>query len=102
MCSLLVSNRILHTILQGDWSSDVCSSDLVYPQLPNYRQPRLLHRNNRDGTFNEVSAQFGTVLAEARASRGVAFGDIDNDGDKCVRASCRDLVRSAIEANTIR
>jgi hypothetical protein len=28
-----------------------------------------------------VSAEFGTVLTENRASRGVAFGDIDNDGD---------------------
>lgn len=53
----------------------------VYPQLPNYRQPRLLHRNNRDGTFTEVSSQFGAVLTELRASRGAAFGDLDNDGD---------------------
>ncbi len=28
-----------------------------------------------------MSAEFGTVLTENRASRGVAFGDIDNDGD---------------------
>jgi hypothetical protein len=28
-----------------------------------------------------VSAEFGAVLTENRASRGVAFGDIDNDGD---------------------
>ena len=53
----------------------------VYPQLPGYRQPRLLHRNNRDSTFTEVSAEFGTILTENRVSRGAAFGDIDNDGD---------------------
>jgi hypothetical protein len=53
----------------------------VYPQLPNYRQPRLFHRNNRDGTFTEISAQFGSIFTELHASRGVAFGDIDNDGD---------------------
>jgi hypothetical protein len=41
----------------------------------------LLHRNNRDGTFTEVSGEFGSILTENRASRGVAFGDIDNDGD---------------------
>ena len=40
-----------------------------------------MHHNNRDSTFTEVSAEFGAVLTELRASRGVAFGDIDNDGD---------------------
>ncbi|HJT66050.1 MAG TPA: CRTAC1 family protein [Pyrinomonadaceae bacterium] len=53
----------------------------VYPQLPNYRQPRLFHRNNRDGTFTDITSQFGSVFTELHASRGVAFGDIDNDGD---------------------
>jgi len=40
-----------------------------------------LFRNNRDGTFSEVAAQCGNSLTEERASRGTAFGDIDNDGD---------------------
>ncbi len=63
------------------WVDLFVANGHVYPQLPNYRQPRLLHRNNRDSTFTEVAAQFGAVLTENRASRGVAFGDIDNDGD---------------------
>jgi hypothetical protein len=63
------------------WVDLFVANGHVYPQLPNYRQPRLLHRNNRNGTFDEVSSQFGTVLTELRASRGVGFGDIDNDGD---------------------
>lgn len=63
------------------WVDLFIANGHVYPQLPNYRQPRLLHRNNRDATFTEVSSQFGTVLTENRASRGVAFGDLDNDGD---------------------
>jgi enediyne biosynthesis protein E4 len=53
----------------------------VYPQLEHYRQRKLLHHNNRNGTFTEVAAQSGTPLMEERAGRGVAFGDIDNDGD---------------------
>ena len=53
----------------------------VYPQLEHYRQRKLLHHNNRDGTFSEVAAQFGAPLMQERAGRGVAFGDIDNDGD---------------------
>lgn len=63
------------------WVDLFVANGHVYPQLPSYRQPRLLHRNNRDATFTEVSAQFGAVLTENRASRGVAFGDLDNDGD---------------------
>jgi len=63
------------------WVDLFVANGHVYPQLPSYRQRRLLHRNNHDGTFTEVSAQFGALLTEARASRGVAFGDIDNDGD---------------------
>src|SRR5256885_13208199 len=30
MCSFLFSSRRRHTRLQGDWSSDVCSSDLLW------------------------------------------------------------------------
>jgi len=63
------------------WVDLFVANGHVYPQLPGYRQRRLLHRNNRDGTFSEVSANFGAVLTEDRVSRGVAFGDIDNDGD---------------------
>jgi enediyne biosynthesis protein E4 len=53
----------------------------VYPQMQNYRQRSLLYKNNRDGTFSEVAAQYGAPLMEQRVGRGVAFGDIDNDGD---------------------
>jgi hypothetical protein len=63
------------------WIDLFVANGHVYPQLPSYRQPRLLYRNNRDGTFTEVASEFGAVLTETRASRGVAFGDIDNDGD---------------------
>ena len=63
------------------WVDLFVANGHVYPQLPSYRQPRLLHRNNRDGTFSDMSGQFGAALTDPRASRGVAFGDIDNDGD---------------------
>jgi len=58
----------------------------VYPQidtLPSgarYRQPKLLHVNLGNGTFCDASRQAGPALEEARASRGAAFGDLDNDG----------------------
>lgn len=58
----------------------------VYPQidtLPSgarYRQPKLLHMNQGNGTFCDASRQAGPALLEPRASRGAAFGDLDNDG----------------------
>jgi enediyne biosynthesis protein E4 len=59
----------------------------VYPQVDKanldagYRQRKLLYRNNRNGTFAEVAAESGEPLMEKRVGRGVAFGDVDNDGD---------------------
>lgn len=52
--------------------------ELNYPQL-RYREPMLLARNTRQG-FVDVSNQSGAVFHEPWASRGMAIGDIDNDG----------------------
>jgi enediyne biosynthesis protein E4 len=60
----------------------------VYPQLDKvrlggsagYKQRKLLYHNAGDGTFEEVAARYGTVMTEERASRGLAVGDLDNDG----------------------
>ncbi len=58
----------------------------VYPQMDQissgarYRQHKLLHINQGDGTFCDASAQAGTALQASRVSRGAAFGDLDNDG----------------------
>jgi hypothetical protein len=59
----------------------------VYPQIdtldagPRYREPLLLHRNNRDGTFDEVSKQAGLAGLPLQSRRGAAFGDVFNDGN---------------------
>jgi hypothetical protein len=45
-----------------------------------YRQRKLLYHNRGDGQFDEVAAQFGPVLTDERVSRGLAVGDLDNDG----------------------
>ena len=44
-------------------------------------QPNQLFRNLGDGRFDEVGAQAGAVFELLEASRGAAFGDVDNDGD---------------------
>ena len=45
-----------------------------------YREPNQLFRNV-DGTFEDVSEQAGAAVTDEWVSRGVALGDIDNDGD---------------------
>jgi hypothetical protein len=52
--------------------------ELNYPQL-RYREPLLLARNTGQG-FVDISGQSGPVFHQAWASRGMAIGDIDNDG----------------------
>jgi hypothetical protein len=63
------------------WVDLFVANGHVYPQLQNFHQRNLVHKNNRDGTFSEVGEQLGAPFKEKRAGRGVAFGDIDNDGD---------------------
>ena len=63
------------------WVDLFVANGHAYPQRDHYRQRMFVHHNNRDGTFDEVAAQLGSSLVENRVSRGVAFGDIDNDGD---------------------
>ncbi len=60
----------------------------VYPQLDKarlrgsagYRQRKLLYHNRGDGMFDEVGARYGAAITEERVSRGLAVGDLDNDG----------------------
>jgi hypothetical protein len=59
----------------------------VYPQvdtLPSgarYREPKLLELNQTDGTFCDASGEAGPALKLERASRGLAAGDLFNDGN---------------------
>jgi enediyne biosynthesis protein E4 len=58
----------------------------VYPQMdtaragPKYREPSLLFLNQHDGTFKDRSKLVGPALQTPRVSRGVAIGDLFNDG----------------------
>ena len=52
----------------------------VQPAYP-HKTPRVLFRNLGGGKFEELFDAAGPALAELHASRGVAFGDFDNDGD---------------------
>ena len=57
---------------------DLDTIQLTSPNL-RYREPMLLARNTGSG-FVDVSAASGEVFAQAWSARGMAIGDIDNDG----------------------
>jgi hypothetical protein len=69
------------------WLDLIAVSGHVYPQvdgLPSgggYREPKLVHFNQKDGTFCDASDQAGPALKERRVSRGLAIGDLFNDGN---------------------
>ena len=70
------------------WLDLIAVNGHVYPQLDQarlgasagYRQRKLLYRNRGDGTFDDVSNRYGAVLTDERVSRGLAVGDLDDDG----------------------
>ncbi len=67
------------------WLDIFVANGHVYPQVDSipggarYKQSMLLFRNNRDGTFEDVSTVLSAIPAASR--RGAAFGDINNDGN---------------------
>jgi hypothetical protein len=69
------------------WLDLIAVSGHVYPQVDalrsgdGYHQPKLLDLNQRDGTFGDPSDQAGPALKEKHVSRGLAVGDLFNDGN---------------------
>ncbi len=57
---------------------DLDTIELNFPHL-RYREPMLLARNTGHG-FEDVSAQSGSVFSQPWVARGLAIGDLDNDG----------------------
>ena len=57
---------------------DLDTVELAFPNL-RYREPMLLARNTGKG-FVDVSAESGGIFQKAWVARGMAIGDLDNDG----------------------
>src|SRR5256885_9017022 len=85
------SSRRRHTRLQGDWSSDVCSSDLH----PGTARPNCFHRASSP-CFLAVPRHKGPrnrrdIFAEARLYRR-SMETTPTIGSEIGRASCRERV----------
>jgi len=68
------------------WPDLILVNGHVYPEVDkfhlgsNYQEPRLLYHNNGDGTFTDISDSSGSGLTTPSSSRGLAVGDLWNDG----------------------
>jgi len=68
------------------WSDLVLVSGHVFPEIDrkgtdlHFRQRAILYRNLHDGRFADISTQAGPGIAATHSARGLAVGDIDNDG----------------------
>lgn len=74
--------------LDNDGLPDLfCTTGMVYPEIERklpgypYKSPNVIFRNLGGGKFEELLEQAGPGISEEHSSRGVAFGDFDNDGD---------------------
>jgi enediyne biosynthesis protein E4 len=68
------------------WQDFFQANGHVYPQVDSthtaarYLEPKLLFLNQRDGTFQNISRRVGAALQIPQVSRGMAVGDLFNDG----------------------
>jgi len=68
------------------WPDLLLVNGHVYPEVDtqhlgsNFQEPRILYHNNGNGTFTDVSATSGPGITTASSSRGLAIGDLWNDG----------------------
>ena len=68
------------------WPDLILVNGHVYPEVDSqhlgssYKEPRILFHNNDDGTFSDISASAGPAITAPASSRGLAVGDLWNDG----------------------
>lgn len=68
------------------WKDLFVAAGHVYPFVDKYRlgeefrQPRQLFWNRGDGQFFDMSSTAGPGITAKHSSRGIAVGDLDNDG----------------------
>jgi enediyne biosynthesis protein E4 len=68
------------------WPGILMANGHAYPEVDgkalgaSYREPKVAYYNLRDGTFANITSQAGAALSELRSGRGMALGDLFNDG----------------------
>jgi enediyne biosynthesis protein E4 len=68
------------------WKDLIIANGHVYPEVDSghaaekFRQRRLLYWNRGDGQFFDLSEASGPGILAEHSSRGLAVGDLDNDG----------------------
>jgi enediyne biosynthesis protein E4 len=68
------------------WPDLILVNGHVYPEVDkyhlgsSYQEPRILYHNNGNGTFADISAVAGAGITTTASSRGMAVGDLWNDG----------------------
>ncbi|MBV9437667.1 MAG: CRTAC1 family protein, partial [Acidobacteria bacterium] len=68
------------------WPDLLLVNGHVYPEVDKYtlgseyQEPRILYRNTGKGTFEDVSSQAGPAITRKASGRGLAIGDLWNNG----------------------
>jgi hypothetical protein len=68
------------------WPDLLLVNGHVYPEVDkqhlgsNFQEPKILYHNNGNGTFTDISADAGSGITAATSARGLAVGDLWNDG----------------------
>jgi enediyne biosynthesis protein E4 len=68
------------------WPDLLLVNGHVYPEVDSqhlgsdYREPRILYHNKGNGRFEDISANAGPGITAAASGRGLAIGDLWNDG----------------------
>jgi enediyne biosynthesis protein E4 len=68
------------------WPDLLLVNGHVYPEVDSehlgssFQEPRILYHNNGNGTFTDISATSGPGITNTISSRGLALGDLWNDG----------------------
>lgn len=70
------------------WKDLLVANGHVYPEVDSgrtaeqFKQKRLLYWNRGDGQFFDLSGAAGPGILAEHSSRGLAIGDLDNDGEQ--------------------
>jgi hypothetical protein len=68
------------------WPDLLLVNGHVYPEVDsqhlgsNFQEPKILYHNNGNGTFTDISASAGPGITAVSSARGLAVGDLWNDG----------------------